>query len=632
MRSFVLYLTIVAFIGSVCLRTQAQDAPAKKTDKKAQLKPDKKANAKPKPRKRRPNPAFAVIKDDPNLPRVLLIGDSISIGYTVAVRELLKGKANVHRPRTNCGPTTRGLEGIEDWLGKGRWDVIHFNWGLHDLKYMGPNNENLADPKADESHQQVPPDAYAKNLEKLVQRLLKTDAKLIWRSTTPVPEGARGRVVGDSAKYNAIAAPIMKAHHIRVDDMYAYSLKRLDKIQRKADVHFTPEGSKELARHVVAAITAALPKPVEPPRELNLESKFSYPLFDGVSLHGWTQENGAQVEVKDGALLLKDGDGWLRSDHTYRDFTVHVEWKTLKEDKYDAGLYIRTLNDGSGPYPKQGYQINLLKGKEGNIHNLKGASSTGLIKPAGEWNTFDVQVIGDTVSMMINGKPAYKASGLKIPAGHVGIQVEVPMGGQFLVRRFDIVEHGYESLFDGKSLGGWSGAGGPAESCWAVVDGNIQCSGEKGPWLRTADQFGNFNFRFEYMVDKGGNSGIYVRVPENGAHHRDNNQLPEAGFEIQVLDDAAEKYSKLKDYQYCGSVYAIAPSTKHVCKPVGQWNTMEIDCDGQHVTVTHNGVRIVDADDKKFPRLALRKLSGYLGLQNHSSVVKFRRIRIGAAE
>lgn len=210
--------------------------------------------------KRRPNPVFRSIDDDPKLPRVLLIGDSISIGYTLNVREMLKGKANVHRPPTNCGPTTKGIKEIDKWLGGKSWDVIHFNWGLHDLKYMGPNGRNLADPQAAGSHQQVPPAEYKKNLRKLVARLKKSGTTLIWRSTTPVPEGAKGRVVGDSSKYNEIAAKIMKEGGIVVDDMYAYSKPRLKQIQLPANVHFTKQGSKELAKEVVKSIKAALAK------------------------------------------------------------------------------------------------------------------------------------------------------------------------------------------------------------------------------------------------------------------------------------------------------------------------------------------------------------------------------------
>lgn len=215
-----------------------------------------------KPKKPRVNPVLAPIEDVEGLPRVLLIGDSISMGYTLPVRELLKGKANVHRPPTNCGPTTRGVEQLDQWLSVGgkekTWDVIHFNWGLHDLKYMGANGSNLADPEAEGSHQQVPPDEYRKNLEVLVKRLKKTGAKLIWRNTTPVPEGAKGRVVGDSLHYNEIAAQVMKQEGVPIHDLYEYAKEHAAKIQRKADVHYTPAGSRQLAEQVVKAIEEAL--------------------------------------------------------------------------------------------------------------------------------------------------------------------------------------------------------------------------------------------------------------------------------------------------------------------------------------------------------------------------------------
>jgi len=215
-------------------------------------------DAAPKKKAPKKNPAMMPVEDVPGLPRVLLIGDSISIGYTVPVRKKMEGVANVHRPLTNCGPTTRGLEGIDEWLGDGKWDVIHFNWGLHDLKYMGADGSNLADPKDSASHQQVPPAEYEKNLRELVAKLKATDAKLIWRNTTPVPEGAGGRVVGDSKKYNEIAAKVMEENDIHIHDMYSFVMPRIDEIMRPANVHFTPEGSDALADTVVAEIKAAL--------------------------------------------------------------------------------------------------------------------------------------------------------------------------------------------------------------------------------------------------------------------------------------------------------------------------------------------------------------------------------------
>lgn len=205
--------------------------------------------------KSKPNPAFAKVIDDPALPRVLLIGDSISIGYTVPVQEMLKGKANVHRVPSNAGPTTNGLKHIDEWLGEKPWDVIHFNWGLHDLKYIDDNG-GLVDVA--QGRQQVPIEQYEQNLRTLIERLKKTDAKLIWRSTTPVPEGANGRVVGDAAKYNAVAAAIMQEHGIPTDDQYTFAMSCLDEIQRPANVHFTPEGSRRLAEQVVKAISESL--------------------------------------------------------------------------------------------------------------------------------------------------------------------------------------------------------------------------------------------------------------------------------------------------------------------------------------------------------------------------------------
>lgn len=217
-----------------------------------------------KKKTKRVNPAMAKVEDVAGLPRVLLIGDSISIGYTVGVRKLLEGKANVHRPIANCGPTTSGLANIDKWLATGgadkKWDVIHFNWGLHDLKYMGPDKENLADPKAETSHRQVPPDQYEKNLEILTQKLKATGAKVIWRNTTPVPPGSKGRVVGDSVMYNEIAAKVMAKLDIPTHDLYSLAKANLKKAMKPANVHFTPQGNELLSADVTREILTVVGK------------------------------------------------------------------------------------------------------------------------------------------------------------------------------------------------------------------------------------------------------------------------------------------------------------------------------------------------------------------------------------
>ena len=126
--------------------------------------------------KRAPDPALQPIDDVAGLPRVLLIGDSISIGYTPHVRELLKGKANVHRIPTNGGPTTNGVANLKSWLGDSKWDVIHFNFGLHDLVFMGPDGKRGVDPKLPGAHHQVPLPDYGRNLTEIVTTLKVTIA------------------------------------------------------------------------------------------------------------------------------------------------------------------------------------------------------------------------------------------------------------------------------------------------------------------------------------------------------------------------------------------------------------------------------------------------------------------------
>lgn len=199
------------------------------------------------------DPALAPITDTPGLPRVLLIGDSISIGYTLPVRELLAGKANVHRIPGNGSATGVGLAKLDAWLGNEKWDVIHFNWGLHDLKHWKDNKLDPAGP------QMTPVEEYEKNLRELVRRLKATGAKLVWASTTPVPEGSDGRVAADEVKYNEAAARVMKAEGVAIDDLHAVAAARLAELQRPNNVHFSNVGSRALAEKVAESIQAQLP-------------------------------------------------------------------------------------------------------------------------------------------------------------------------------------------------------------------------------------------------------------------------------------------------------------------------------------------------------------------------------------
>lgn len=237
---------------------QSSMLSAQQSDKPAAKKPAKKSAAK-KPAAKKVPPQFRPPeKIDPALPNVLLIGDSISIGYMMATRKELNGVANVFRPATNCGPTTKGLTEIDKWIGDRKWDVIHFNHGLHDLKFMGPKGQNLADPEADTSKPQVAIEQYAKNIKAIAERLKKTGATVIWCDTTPVPKGAKGRVVGDSKRYNDAARKVLaEVGGIEIDPLYDFALEHAE-MQQKANVHYSPAGSAKLAEQVAKSIKAEL--------------------------------------------------------------------------------------------------------------------------------------------------------------------------------------------------------------------------------------------------------------------------------------------------------------------------------------------------------------------------------------
>lgn len=184
--------------------------------------------------------AWDFVADDPKLPRVLLIGDSVSRGYTLDARKALAGKANVHRAPENCGPTANGVKKLEVWLGDGKWQVIHFNFGIHDRK--------------------TPAAEYEERLEAIVARLKQTGAKLIWATTTPVPADTKDgpEIVTQLAEKNAIALRVMQKHGVAIDDLHAFLLPQLEGIANPQDVHFNAKGYALMGEQVARSIEQAL--------------------------------------------------------------------------------------------------------------------------------------------------------------------------------------------------------------------------------------------------------------------------------------------------------------------------------------------------------------------------------------
>ena len=183
-------------------------------------------------------------------------------------------------------------------------------------------------------------------------------------------------------------------------------------------------------------------------------------------------------------------------------------------------------------------------------------------------------------------------------------------------------EKGFVSLFNGKSLDGWQGS----TKGYQVKDGVMIC--KPGGNIYTARTYDDFVFRFEFKLPPGGNNGVGIRTPLKG-------DPAYVGMEIQILDNSAPRYKNLKPQQYHGSIYGVVAAKRGHLKPVGEWNSEEIRCEGPNVKVTLNGTVIVEADISqphefmhKRGHPGLKNKEGYIGFLGHGSPVEFRNIRI----
>lgn len=175
------------------------------------------------------------------------------------------------------------------------------------------------------------------------------------------------------------------------------------------------------------------------------------------------------------------------------------------------------------------------------------------------------------------------------------------------------------SLFNGKDLTGWKGEG------YVVEDGAITCT-PKGRNLMTAETFSNYSLEFEFLLTPGANNGLGIHYPGvgDGAY---------TGMEIQVLDNSAEKYKNLKEYQFHGSIYTLAPAKKTGLKPVGEWNHQQVMVNGSQVRVVLNGETILNVNlnelSKKDPKHeGVKRRAGHIAWLGHGDKVSYRNIRI----
>ncbi|MBN2410713.1 DUF1080 domain-containing protein [candidate division KSB1 bacterium] len=340
----------------------------------------------------------------------------------------------------------------------------------------------------------------------------------------------------------------------------------------------------------------------------------------------------AHWHVVDGELYFDGHGASLCTVKDYANFEMWVDWKIEKAG--DSGLYLR------GSPQVQIWDPELWPEGSGGLYNNKNNPGKPIVKadnPVGQWNTFHIIMSGERVTVWLNDmlvvdnvilenywerdKPIY-------PAGQIELQAHSsPLYFRNIyIRELPDTEPAFSgALFNGVDLTGWQVIGNKPDS-WKVENGILYTNGGGGGWISTDKEYGNFKLELEFRVPPDGNSGVFIRAPRQG-------DPAYTGMEIQVLDDYAEMYAKLNKWQYTGSIYGVVAPSGRFSKPANEWQKMVIVCDGPNVTVNLNDHEIINANlidhmdlENEHPGLKNRK--GYIGLQNHSTRIEYRNIRI----
>ncbi|MFA6701698.1 MAG: DUF1080 domain-containing protein [Dysgonamonadaceae bacterium] len=355
--------------------------------------------------------------------------------------------------------------------------------------------------------------------------------------------------------------------------------------------------------------------------------------------------------VEDGNIIFT-GKGFdnLCTEKQYGDFEMLVDWKLYTGPEPDAGIYLRGTPQVQ-IWDTARVNVGAQVGSGGLYNNQSNPSKPLKVadQKVGEWNTFKIKMVGDRVSVWLNGElvtdnvilenywdrsqPIFpveqielQAHGSKVAYRNLFIK-EIKKAEPFKLSEKEEKE-GFKILFDGSNMYSWTGN----TKDYVLEDGNIVIypSQNFGGNLYTKDQYDNFVFRFEFQLTPGANNGLGIRTPMEG-------DAAYQGMELQILDNESPIYKDLQVYQYHGSVYGVIPAKRGFLKPIGEWNYQEVIADGDNIKVTLNGETIMEgnireaaktgtADHREHPGLFNK--TGHIGFLGHGSIVKFRNIRI----
>ncbi len=199
----------------------------------------------------------------------------------------------------------------------------------------------------------------------------------------------------------------------------------------------------------------------------------------------------------------------------------------------------------------------------------------------------------------------------------------------------------WKNVLTNDAIVGWEPKEGATKDSWVVKDGVLICTDKAQrrdgtvadwgrAWIGTKADYTDFILEFDFKLSPGGNSGVFLRAPAPPADGRPSYKKGHPsyhGMEIQILDDYADKYKDVPPNRSCGALYQIAPWSKRMVKPAGQWNHMRVTAKGDHIVVELNGQKIVDVDGKSHPEILKRSPRGPVGLQNYATPLWFRNIR-----
>ena len=366
---------------------------------------------------------------------------------------------------------------------------------------------------------------------------------------------------------------------------------------------------------------------------------------DRVMREGW------QVQPDGELLFLGKGDN-IATVKKYGNIEMWVDWKIYDDGhkEGDAGIYLK------GAPQVQIWDISRVKvGAQvgsGGLYNNKTHESKPLLvadNPLGDWNSFYIKMVDDKVTVYLNGVlvtdnvllenywnrnlPLYVKEQIELQAhgsriGYRDIYIKDLPTTEIYELTAEEKKEGFKILFDGTSMDSWTGN----TTDYNIVNGEMVIQPTKGSGgnLFTKEEYADFVFRFEFKLTEGANNGLGVRAPLGG-------DVAYEGYEIQILDNTADIYKNLKEYQYHGSLYGIMAAKRGYLKPLGEWNYEEVIVKGDHFKVILNGTVILDgsiADAKKNGTLdgknhpGLLRKSGRIAFLGHGSKVSFKNIRV----